>query len=89
MITKLTIPGPDFIPSAPVAGAVKDPVNVLGGMGCRDVFAEDELFGLILRINRRWCAYNLIIIHPKEILPMRCDASRILVTFHHILHLRQ
>lgn len=31
MITKLTIPGPDFIPSVPVAGAVKDPVNVLGG----------------------------------------------------------
>jgi hypothetical protein len=38
MITKLTTPGPDFLPSAPIielSGAVKDPVNVLGG--CRDV----------------------------------------------------
>jgi hypothetical protein len=33
MITKLTFPGPDFI-TGTRGGAMKDPVNVLGGIGC-------------------------------------------------------
>ena len=78
MITKLTIPGPDCIPSVGQC-QVKDPVNVLGG--CRDC-----IIGLyahtIGRFIRRIKPKSSPSANAKERDP--ADASRILVTSYHI-----
>jgi hypothetical protein len=68
--TNSTIPGPDFIPFRTLSGAVKDPVNVLGG--CRDVLSAHHR-RFIRRINPKVDLFGKA--NTKEILPMRLGFS--------------